>query len=152
MTASIREQLMERIAGTGTPGGPLSGGLVSVAGVTNAYRSRQAAVDRNEGVVVLVQSKDEKVENRNSFLAIRDFVPEIILILRSDAADQTADPILVLIHAALFADQTLGGLADRIIEEGTEWTYAEADVTATEVSVTYRIRYMTPTSRLTAIA
>src|SRR5665213_293447 len=150
--STIREQIVEHIAGTGTVGGPLSGGLVSVAGVTAVYRSRQAAIDRVEGTIVLVQSKDEKVENRNTALAIRDFTPEVILILRSDTPEQTADPIIALIHAALFADQTLGGLASRIIEEGTEWTFADADVIATEVSLTYRIRYMTPTTTLSQLA
>jgi len=150
--STIREQIVERIAGTGTAGGALSGGLVSVAGVTAVYRSRQAAIDRVEGTIVLVQSKDEKVENRNTALAIRDFTPEVILILRSDTPEQTADPIIALIHAALFADQTLGGLASRIIEEGTEWTFADADVIATEVSLTYRIRYMTPTTTLSQLA
>lgn len=150
--STIREQIVEHIAGTGTVGGPLSGGLVSVSGVTAVYRSRQAAVDRTEGIIVLVQSKDEKVENRNTGLAIRDFTPEVILILRSDTPEQTADPIIALIHAALFADQTLGGLASRIIEEGTEWTFAEADVIAAEVSLTYRIRYMTPTTTLSQLA
>lgn len=150
--SSIREQIVETIAGTGTAGGPMSGGLVAVAGVNSVYRSRQAAIDRAEGVVVLVQSKDEKVENRNSGLAIRDFAPEVILILRSDTPEEDADPIITLIHAALFKDQTLGGLVSRIIEEGTEWTFADADTTAAEVSLTYRIRYLTPTNTLSQLA
>jgi len=152
MSSTIREQILEYIAGTGAAGGPLTGGVVAVAGVTAVYRSRQAAVERSEGIVVLVQSKDEKVENRNTGLAIRDFSPEVILILRSDTPEQDADPIIALIQAALFADQTLGGLASRIIEEGTEWTFAEADTVAAEVSMTYRIRYLTPTTTLTALA
>ena len=107
-----------------------------------------AAFARRKGNIVLVQPKDEKVENRNTDLAIRDLGLEILLIIRSDTPDETADPIIALIHAALYADQTLGGLADRIIEEGTEWNFAEADVTGAEVSLTYRIRYLTPTTTL----
>lgn len=151
--STIREQMLEYIAGTGPDqAGPLVGGVVSVAGIDAVYRSRQAAIERGEGVVVLVQSKDEKVENRNSGLAIRDFTPEVILILRSDTPEQDADPLIALIHAALFKDQTLGGLASRIIEEGTEWAFADADTTAAEVSLSFRIRYLTPTNTLTQLA
>lgn len=150
--STIREQILEYIAGTGAAGAPQVGGAVSVAGVNAVYRSREAAINRSEGVVVLVQATSEKVENRNAGLAIRDFSPQIILILRSDSPDLTADPIILLIHAALFRDQTLGGLAARIMEEDTEWKYAEADNTAVEVILTYRIRYMTPTNSLSALA
>ena len=139
--SSIREQITEYIAAKAL-----------VTGVTAVYRDRQTAIQRQEGNTIAVLEKEETCENRNSYIVTRDLVEEILLIVRSDTPSQVADPIVVALHKALTADQTLGGLADRIIEEGTEWTYADADVPATEVSVKYRIRYMTSTQALDSLA
>lgn len=141
--SSIREQITQYVVTKAQVAGVAANGV---------YRDRQTAVQRQEGVVVLVQEKAEIAENKNTGIVVRDLEEEIVLILRSDTPSATADPILVLLTAALTKDQTLGGLADRIIEEGTEWTYAEADVPATEVSVKYRIRYMTSTQALDSLA
>ena len=139
--SSIREQITQYIVTK-----------AAVAGVVAVYRDRETALQRQEGNSVVVREKDETVENKSSGIAIRDLVEEILVILRSDTPSSTADPIIVALHKALTADQTLGGLADRIIEEGTEWTYADADMPATEVSVKYRIRYMTSTQALDSLA
>lgn len=149
MTASVREQILEHIAGTGIPA---TGGVLSAVPGVTVWRSRQAALERSEGAAIVVQPSTEKVENKNAGLAIRDLVVELILIYRSDTPDQSADPTIQAMFNALTQDQTLGGLADRIIEEGTEWRYDEADLIAMEVSLLFRIRYMTTTQSLTSIA
>lgn len=141
MAASIREQIVAYMAS--------ALGTVAGAGV---YRSRQSAVDRLDGPAILVQPKDERVENRHTGIAIRDLTVEIVLIYRSDTPDSSADATIQSMASALTRDQTLGGLADRIIEDGTEWRYEEADLTAMEVSLIYRVRYMTPTQVLSNIA
>lgn len=139
--SSIREQITVAVAGK-----------VNVSGVAAVYRSRLAPIDRDEGIVVRVLPKDEVVENRSNGIAIRDFTLEILLQVRSDTPDTTADPLVIAMHAALMSDQTLGGLCNRIIEEGTEWTLDDADAVACEVSLKYRIRYLTPWDKLDAIA
>lgn len=141
--SSIREQITLYIVAKAQVAGVAANGV---------YRDRQTALQRQEGNVVVVQEKEEQEENKNSFIVVRDLLEEIVLIVRSDTPSATADPIMVALHAALTKDQTLGGLADRIIGEGTEWTYADADLPATEVSVKYRIRYMTPTQALDSLA
>lgn len=141
--SSIREQITQYVVTKAQVTGVAANGV---------YRDRLTAVQRQEGVVVLVQEKAEVVENRNTGVVVRDLEEEIVLIVRSDTPSATADPVLVALSNALTKDQTLGGLADRIIEEGTEWTYADADVPVTEVSVKYRIRYMTSTQALDSLA
>lgn len=141
--SSVREQITQYVISKAQVVGVASNGV---------YRDRETAIQRQEGTVVVVREREEVVTNKNTGIAVRDLVEEILLVVRSDSPSQTADPIVVLLHAALTRDQTLGGLADRIIEEGTEWTYADADVPATEVSVKYRIRYMTSTQALDSIA
>ena len=120
---------------------------VAVPGLT-VFRSRAAALARGEVPAVLVEPKEESVETRSSGQAIRDFRLSIAVFIRSDTPDDDLDPFLVAIHAALCADMTLGGLCARIIEESTEWTMDEADLTAMEASLVYRIRYSTPWNAL----
>jgi len=141
--SSIREQITQYIVNVSQVAGVATNGV---------YRDRQTAIQRQEAAVIVVQEKEEEVENKNSYVAIRSLVEEILLIVRSDTPSATADPIIVALHKALTADQSLGGLANRIIEEGTEWTYADADLPATEVSVKYRIRYMTSTQAIDSLA
>jgi hypothetical protein len=144
--SSIREQIIEAVVP-----------LVTVTGVAQVYRSRQAAIQRAEGNVVVVQPKEEEVTIQATGTARRDLMLEILLIIRSDTPDQTADPMAVAMHAGILAaslngSTPLGSLVDRVVEEGTTWEMAEADVTALEVSLKYRFRYMTPWTALDALA
>lgn len=139
MTASIRERICETV-------------VTKLETIATTFRDRQSAVARAEGAVILVQEKIETVENRNNGVAIRDLTVEISLLYRSDAPSQATDGTVQGMHQILTSDQTLGGLANRIIEEGTEWRYDEADLTAVEVALQYRIRYMTPVGVLNVIA
>lgn len=144
--SSIREQITLYVVAKAQVAGVAPNGV---------FRDRETALQRQEnaaGALVVVREKDEKVENKNTGVAVHDLEEEILLIVRSDTPSATADPIMVALHAALTRDQTMGGLADRIIEEGTEWTYADADLPATEISVKYRIRYMTSTQALDSLA
>jgi RecA/RadA recombinase len=141
--SSIREQITQYVVAVAQVPGVAANGV---------YRDRETAIQRQEGVVVVVQEETEQTINQNATVVVRDLTEKILLIVRSDTPSATADLIIVPLHAALTKDQTLGGLANRIIEEGTEWTYADADLPATEVSIKYRIRYMTSTQALDSLA
>ena len=134
--SSIRDQIVAAVAT-----------LAHVTGTT-VFRSRRAPIERAEGIVVFVEPAEETVDNRSVGQAIRDLVLDISVFIRSATPDSALDSTLVAIHAALMADPTLAGKCARIIEEGTTWTTEEADLTALEVSMRYRIRYATQTNAL----
>lgn len=139
MSASIREQIMEYIFALFS---------AQVVGA-QVFRSRQAAVALMEGSSLLIEPMAETVERKSAYnLVKRDFVLRTRMLARGAIPDQVADGILVLMHAALLQDQTLGGLSLSIVEESTEWTYEEADQTAVNVEGRYRIIFATPANSL----
>lgn len=139
--SSVREQILEALA-------------TKLAAVPNAtvFRSRQNAVDREEGVAILLQPENEQVEKRASNpggVVVKAFMLDMAVIARGDPADQIADPVVVSAHALIMADPTLVNLCSQIIEHSTEWKFQEADLTAVEVLVRYQIKYATRTNDLT---
>jgi len=139
--SSVREQILSALA---TKLAAIPSGTV--------FRSRQSAIARSEGNAILVQPENEQVEKRASMpggLILRDFLFDVSVIARGDPADEIADSIVVAAHALIMADPTLGNLCAQIIEHSTEWTFDEADLTAVEVLVRYKARYLTSTNDLT---
>lgn len=116
------------------------------------FRSREAAVAREESPAILIRPEDEVVVNQNQRLAMRDLVVCITVITRAQIPDQAADPIVQAAHAAITADQTLGGLAARIIETGTKWEFEVADLNASAVEMRFTIRYLTQVTTLSTSA
>ena len=115
----------------------------------NVFRSRVVALTRNELPAIVVKPKSERVDNNTNRISMRYFTVEIEVHVRGDVPDQQADATLVAVHAALMADQTLGGKCARIIERETQWDFADADQSAGMVAMSYEIIYLTPTGDLT---
>jgi len=138
---TTREQLLEAIETLLEP-------------VPNAvvYRSREAAMAREEGVAILIRPAEELVENGAQDVIFRQFRVEITVIARGQVPDQVADPAVEALHSALLADQTLGGLCARIFEEETKWDFEVADQNAVAAVIRYRITYATPARSLTELA
>ena len=121
-------------------------------GAATAYRSREAAVARAEGVVILLRPEAEDVESLGVLPSVssRSLVVVVTVIARGDIPDHIADPIITAAHAALMADTTLGGLTAQVCEESTKWDFEQADQTAVAVEIRYRIRYHTAAASLSA--
>ena len=138
---SVRENVLAALA-------TLAG---SISGVV-AYRSREAAVARNEGAAMLIHPEEETVEYMANGLALRDMTVLFTVLTRGQFPDKVADPIAQALHAALYADQTLGGLVARVIEVGAKWEFKEANQTALALEIRYRVRYLTPATSLAVLA
>ena len=115
----------------------------------NVFRARVVALTRNELPAIVVKPKSERVDNNTNRISMRYFTVEIEVHVRGDVPDQQADATLVAVHAALMADQTLGGKCARIVERETQWDFADADQAAGMVVISYEIIYLTPTGDLT---
>jgi len=124
--------------------------LTGVSGAT-VYRSREAPVDRTEGVTIVVAPEEESVELKGSGqgLVLRSLTIVIRVITRGAIPDQVADPYLVSAHGLLMANATLGGLAALITETSTRFDFEMADQTALATELRYEIRYHTLASSLT---
>lgn len=116
------------------------------------YRSREAALARAEGPAICIRPEDEPVVKQTQNLAIRDLTVCISVIARGQVPDEIADPIIAAMHAAICADQTVGGRVARIIENGTKWDFEQADQNACIAEVRYTLRYMTNVATLSALA
>lgn len=137
---TVRESILSACVALCTP--LVNGGV---------YRSREAALARAEGTGILIKPDEETVEFYAAVHAKRALVVDFTVLARGQVPDQVADPVVQALHAALMADQTLGGLVARVIEEGTKWDFEEADQTAVAVSVRYRLLYLTPASSLASL-
>ena len=114
-----------------------------------AYRSREAAIARREGPAILIRPEDMPVETPGQRVTIRDLVVLVTVIARGQVPDQVADPVVQAVHAAITADQTLGGLVGRIVEEHIKFDFEVADQNAVAIELRFRLRYMTPVADIT---
>ena len=115
--------------------------LGTVAGV-HAYRNRQDPVTRAEGVVVeLLPQSEEWSDKTVHGWGVRRLSVSVDVIARGAPPDQVADPGVAGCHAAIMADQTLGGKCTGIAETGISWETEDADLDAVRVSRGYDITY-----------
>jgi hypothetical protein len=128
----------------------LANRLGTVSGVT-VYRSRQAAVAREEGTCVVLEPEEEQVVKISGAVAVRDMVVIIAVIIRGIVPDSAADPILQSITQAIQADDTLQGRAAKCIEQSTKWSFEMADVTALMVEVRFLVKYLTSTTNIASL-
>ena len=137
--SSARETLMAAIAAK----------LVTIPDAI-FFRSRQAALGRSEGTGILLEPEEERVEKRAQFppLELRRWTIVVRVLTRGDVPDQIADPFIVQIYSLLMADLTLGGLCAQITEQGTRWSFAEADLTAGAAEIRFDILYQTRAGNL----
>lgn len=125
-------------------------GLVERIPIQNvtAYRSREEAVARSEGIAVLVQPKDERKTQMGGVqtgrgIVMRDFAFTVNVLTRGDVPDQIADPVAEAMHKLIFADRTFGNLVSVLTEGDSEWSIDEADAAAGELMNEYIARYQT---------
>ncbi len=118
-----------------------------------AYRTRVTPIERSKKPAILVQPIDDK-----PFANAGNDTPRALRISVSVAAwgysgielDEITDPIVVAVHVAILEDQSLGGLALSIDDDGAAWAYEDGDGgLAGEVTTVYTINYRAPVGALT---
>lgn len=125
--------------------------LTTTTGAT-VYRSRQAAVERSEGTVIVIKPTEEVVEKLSDYVSIRRLSLVVTVLIRGLVPDTAADPFLQQIQTVMLSSDTLGGLAARCIEKTTRWDMEMADLTALAVEVVYEVVYTTPANSIAALA
>jgi hypothetical protein len=108
-----------------------------------AFRSREAPVDKQSGTVILLCPEEAPAELRSSVgsLAIINFGFLVTIVARGDVPDSIADPVRQAMHSAVMADRTLGGRCALLMLVGTKWDFDKADGTAVAVEMRYVARY-----------
>lgn len=135
---TIRKQILDAMAAAIQPAASLGG---------RVYRSRATALTSNESPGLVIRPADESV-NVLGDMAERDFSVQILVIARGEVPDDIADGVIEEVHALLCADPSFGGLAAQLFETGSSWAFSDADETACELDVRYRVRAYTPEDSL----
>ena len=141
MTASIREQILNRIHTVTLPG-------IAEVG-QRIYRSRAQAMSRNEAPAIIVSpGNDDPFNAPRTTGASMGRLDQTLAVLievyvRGDIPDQLADPIGVQIHQRMMADRTMGGLAKDVQPDGWRPQYEAADLTAGWFGFQFLVKYRT---------
>ena len=113
-------------------------------------RQPTTAIPREQtpALVVIVES-DAPVKRSNDRME-----RELVLRIIGHARDPTdghgvADDLICRVHAALFVDTTLGGLALGMAEMEADYQTEDADIEAIAIPAIYRITYRTLVSDIT---
>lgn len=116
---------------------------------TRIYRSRVEPVARAESPALVLEPVSDLVE-QNTCLPTLDHVltVRVVVIVRANVPDQTADPIVQSLHSKIVADLTLGGLCIDVQPGPTEFTLEQADTPVGVIYCTYRVIYRTSVADL----
>ena len=132
--ASKREQILAKIKTN----------LTGTTGVgTRIYRSRVEPMTRVETPSLVVEFvTDEPTVNSATYLKL-DWTlrVRIVVIVRSQTPDTTADPTIESLHTKIVSDPTLGGLALDVRPLTVTFDVVEADQPAGVISCEYEIDY-----------
>ncbi len=145
-SVSIREQILQAVIATLSP-------VAKGMGVT-IFRSPVVALLRDQMPAIVVFPENEVTDGQNT-LAKRQLTIRVVAMAREvdgNNAELVADQLMVASHAALMANNNLGGLCIKIRETGTEWDIEDADARAVAIPAKYDIEYRTQLNDLTAKA
>jgi len=132
---SIREQILQRIVGVLTPAATSFGATL--------HRAPSVAITREQSPALLVFPESDAITERPNDRVEHHLIVRIVALARDDDGATIADALLVVAHAALFADTNLGGLCLGIRELDCEWEIEDADMTAAAIPARYEIGYRT---------
>jgi hypothetical protein len=131
--ASKREQILAKIKTN----------LTGTTGVgTRIYRSRVEPMTRDESPSLVEFVTDEPTVNSATYLKL-DWTlrVRIVVIVRSQTPDTTADPTVESLHTKIVSDPTLGGLAIDVRPATVTFDVVEADQPAGIISCEYEVDY-----------
>ena len=138
MPISIREQILQAVAGLLLPVAKSQGATFN--------RSPTTGISREQSPALLVFPESDAITQRSNDRVERQLVVRVVALARETSGEATeaiADRLLVAAHAALFANTNLGGLALGIKELECEWDVEDADATAALIPARYQITYRT---------
>lgn len=138
MASSIREQILVKFAQA-----------LEVICPGAVYRTRVTAIRKFPSVVV--RPDTESVVNHQFDRSDRDLVVEIEIHQAGEnstlqeplgvTSDEAADSVLNQVHAAVMADDRMGGLALQVSPIDVDWQYASAEQPRILVTMRYSVRY-----------
>ena len=132
--ASKREQILAKIKTN----------LTGTTGVgTRIYRSRVEPMTRGESPSLVIEFvTDEPTVNSATYLKL-DWTlrVRIVVVVRSQTPDTTADATVESLHTKVVQDPTLGGLAIDIRPATVTFDVVEADQPAGIISCEYEVDY-----------
>ena len=131
---SKREQILAKIKTN----------LTGTTGVgTRIYRSRATAIARSETPSIVIEFvSDEPTINSATYLKL-DWTLRIrvVVIVRSETPDTTADATVESLHTKIVSDPTLGGLSIDVRPSTTSFEAFDTDQPAGIVSCDFEIDY-----------
>ena len=134
--ASKREQILAKIKTE----------LAGTTGVgTRIYRNRVEPMTREETPSLVVEFvTDDPTVNSATYLKL-DWTlrVRIVVIVRSQTPDTTADPTVESLHTKIVSDPTLGGLALDVRPLTVTFDVVEADQPAGVISCEFDVEYRT---------
>ena len=132
--ASKREQILAKIKTN----------LTGTTGVgTRIYRSRVEPMTRGETPSLVIEFvTDEPTVNSATYLKL-DWTlrVRVVVVVRSQTPDTTADPTIESLHTKMVSDPTLGGLAIDVRPLTVTFDVVEADQPAGVISCDYEVDY-----------
>jgi len=132
--ASKREQILAKIKTN----------LAGTTGVgTRIYRSRIEPMTRGESPSLVIEFiTDDPSVNSATYLKI-DWTlrVRIVVVVRSQTPDTTADATVESLHTKMVSDPTLGGLAVDVRPATVSFDVVEADQPAGIISCEYEVDY-----------
>lgn len=137
-----REQILTAIASA----------LATTTGVGGrVYRSRVTAMQRAESPAIVIEPISD-TPTQNTSLPTLDWRMRVrvTVIVRGDAPDQLADPIIESMHAKMVADLTLGGYAIDVQPDEVTYNMLDADQPAGVIFNDYIVQYRTTVASLAA--
>lgn len=143
--ATLREQILQALAARAA--------TVSGIAATSRTRERATPVAASECPALdLAPDSEPNPQALGTGADRRDLAVAFKIHTAGDGAYALADPIVQTLHAALYADQTLGGLATSILPGATDFARDDADQTIGRTTVRYTVVYTTRRSDLAAKA
>ena len=117
---------------------------LTAAGVSDVYRSRQAAFAREEGVATAIEPVRDDPEYIVSMSGpeMGMLTVHVVTIARGAVPDQAAAPRLSAIVDALHADRSLGGACSMLWLKSTDWDFDDADLGAVVVTQRWDLQYL----------
>lgn len=134
MSNSKREDILSRV-------------VTALAGTTNVstriYRSRVEALARRECPALIIEPVSDSATREVVDKLTWDLVFQVIVLVRADSPDATADATIQSVHNKIMSDATLDGLAIDLNPVGVDWKFEDADKPLAIISMAFRILYQT---------
>lgn len=135
MPASLREQLLARVAAVLTSAAPGGAGV---------FRAREVSITRDMCPAITVLYRGAPMTERRGPAADQHHIDfDVAIFVRGDPWDTAADAVDVPMHQALMADGQLRAMGFELYRRGDDVEAEEADLTAGCLIVHYQATYMT---------